>query len=86
MTFNTLKAAFFLKSKKFRICSLLHAKIQFFNFEIAVYGFMATSFQRTVWGSVDGGGIGKFLVVGAVGSSMGEIWKEWGSVLGCGGR
>ena len=38
------------------------------------------------WESVDGGGIGKFLVVGAVGSSMGEIWKEWGSVLGCGGR
>ena len=27
-----------------------------------------------------------FLVVGAVGSSMGEIWKEWGNVLGCGGR
>ena len=48
MTFNTLKAAFFLKSKKFSICSLPHAKIQFFNFEIAVYGFMATRFQRTV--------------------------------------
>ena len=48
MTFKTLKAAFFLKSKKFRICSLPHAKIQFFNFEIVVYGFMATSFQRTV--------------------------------------
>ena len=31
-------------------------------------------------------GIGNFLVVGAVGSSMGEIWKEWGNVLGCGGR
>ena len=24
-------------------------------------------------------------MVGAVGSSMGEIWKEWGNVLGCGG-
>ena len=37
-------------------------------------------------GSVDGGGIEKFLVVGTVGSSMGEISKEWGNVLGCGGR
>ena len=37
-------------------------------------------------GEFDGGGIGNFLVVGAVGSSMGEIWKEWGNVLGCGGR
>ena len=27
--------------------------------------------------------VGKFLVVG---SSIGEIWKEWGNVLGCGGR
>ena len=49
LTFNILKAAFFLKSKIKRVqCSLPHAKIQFFNFEIAVYGFMATSFQRTV--------------------------------------
>ena len=27
--------------------------------------------------------MGQFLVVGEVGSSMGEIWKEWGNVLGC---
>ena len=30
--------------------------------------------------------MGEFLIVGKVGSSMGEIWKEWGNVLGCGGR
>ena len=34
-------------------------------------------------GSIDGGEMGEFLVVG---SSMGEIWKEWGKVLWCGGR
>ena len=39
-----------------------------------------------------GGGIGEFLVVLGVESSMGGIWKEWenvgeewGSVLGCWG-
>ena len=31
-------------------------------------------------------GNGEFLVVREVGSSMGEIWKEWGNVLMCGGR
>ena len=35
-----------------------------------------------VWRSMDGGVIGKFLVVWGVGSSMGRIWKEWGSVKG----
>ena len=30
--------------------------------------------------------MGEFLVVGEVGSSMGEIWKELGNVLWCGGR
>ena len=29
-----------------------------------------------VWRSMDGGGIGKFLVVWGVGSSMGGMWKE----------
>ena len=29
-----------------------------------------------VWRSMDGGGIGKFLVVWGVGTSMGGIWKE----------
>ena len=29
-----------------------------------------------VWESMGGGGIGEFLIVEEVGSSMGEIWKE----------
>ena len=33
-----------------------------------------------VWRSMNGEGIGKFLVVQGVGSSMGGIWKEWGNV------
>ena len=44
---------------------------------------------RGVWRSMDGGGIGKFLVVWGVGSSKGEhgrseeVWKkEWVNVLG----
>ena len=28
----------------------------------------------------------EFLVVGEVESSMGKMWKEWGNVVGCGGR
>ena len=39
---------------------------------------------------MDGGVIGESLIIWGVGSSMGGIWKEWGSVgLGaekCGGR
>ena len=31
-------------------------------------------------------GNGEFFVVEEVGLSMGEIRKEWGNVLGCGGR
>ena len=37
------------------------------------------------WESMDGGGIEEFLADREVGSSMGEIRKEWGSVLECGG-
>ena len=44
------------------------------------------------WGSIENlgkygwRGMGEFLVVGEIVSSMGEVWKEWGNVLGCGGR
>ena len=31
---------------------------------------------------MDGRGIRKFLVIRGVGSSMGGIWKEWGSLGG----
>ena len=37
-------------------------------------------------GSMDGGGMGEFSVVREIGTSMGEIWKKWGNVLGGGGR
>ena len=37
-----------------------------------------------IWRSVDGWGIGGFLVVWGVGSSMRAVWKERGNVLWCG--
>ena len=40
-----------------------------------------TEFGR-VWSSKDGEGIGEFQVIWGVGSSMGGIQKEWGSVGG----
>ena len=35
---------------------------------------------QRIWESMDVEGIGEFLVVYGVGSSMEEIWKEWGDM------
>ena len=41
---------------------------------------------RGIWRSMNSGGIGELLVARGVGSSMGGIWKKWGSVMGCKGK